>query len=395
MNILKTSFATLVFVSVGLINASIARDIAPVLTVEERVGKVAIDGIEMSFLMGEVYDPNDEYDDDEPNFTSVQKINVYDDRGTFLAAVEALEKVCRSEPYPMNVDLNKFKKLKNDWLKNSVTASNYKKAKREFISIPIKAGDELATEDFDWTGICGEVNNYVMELKIFEHLPDGEWSKYEANAPAWMNGDLSGTYPYVDQVKFTSYKIAHVDWFCSVGQKLNEDNWRLTRASRVEFTAGNANDEQTTDFEHYAALIDQAKQRIEWKQEREDDLARLTRVCREYQSLVLTVNGSSSPAANLPMDRIVSLYLVGAALRDVQCPAGVAVVRNALEFGRQNGKTEIDIKAFGAANNSSQLEALAANIDSSRNKGIIDGSLKMMCEVAMSSSRFLGLPNPQ
>jgi hypothetical protein len=394
MNIFKTSFAALVLVAAGGIS-SFALDSAPVLAVKDRIGKVVVDGTEMTFLMGEVYDPNNKYDDDEPDFTSVRKTSVYDDRGTFLAAVEVLEKQCQSEPAPMNVDMEKFKKLKVDWLKNPLTASNYRKASKEFDTIPIKAADDLTANDSEWRGICDHVNEYVMELKIFKHLPDTEWSKYEASTPAWMNDGGLGAYPYVDQIKFTAHKVAQLAFYCSSATKLNEDKWRLIRAARVGFTAGNANTEQMKDYEHYATLIRQAAQRIEWKQTREGDIVRLAQVCREYQALVSNVNSSSSPAANLPMDRVVNLYLVGIALQDVKCPAGTAVVRNALDFARQNGKAEVDIRTFAAMNNTNQLKILAADVDRSRNTGAIAGTLKVMCEVAMSSSRFLGLPNPQ
>ncbi|NTE37647.1 hypothetical protein [Agrobacterium tumefaciens] len=394
MTIFKTSFAALALVVTGVTDAS-SFDKAPELAFEKGIGKVAVNGVELSFVMGKAYDPNDEYDDDEPSFTSVRNISVYDDRGTFLAAVETLEKRCRSEPYPMNVDLDKFKKLRADWLKNPATASNYKKASKEFHSIRIRAVDEQTADDYDWQSVCSEINPYVMELKIFKHMPDSEWSKYEAKAPVWMKGDVSGSYPYVDQVKFTAYKVAHVDRVCSSAPRLNEDNWRLTRASRVEFTAGNANEKQTKDFEHYAALVDQAIQRIEWNLAREDDIPRLARVCSEFQALVSTVNDSAAPAENLPMDRIAGVYLVGIALRDVQCSAGASVVRNAVEFARQNGKTEGDVRAFAVSHRAGQLKALTTSVDASRNTGAMDSTLELMCQLAISSTRFLGLPNPK
>jgi hypothetical protein len=148
----------------------------PALIIEDGVGKVTVDGGKMFFVMGSAYDPDDKYPDDEPDLESVRDTSVYDDRGTFLAVVETFEKQCRSEPYPMNVDFDKFKKLKADWLKKRATATNYKKATREFKS----------NHDLDGRSYCGEVNPYVMDLKIFKHLPDDEWSKYETEAPAWM-----------------------------------------------------------------------------------------------------------------------------------------------------------------------------------------------------------------
>ena len=65
-----------------------------------------------------------------------------------------------------------------------------------------------------------------------------------------------------------------------VRPKMNQDNWRLIRASRVNFTAGNVNAEQTKDINHYLALMHETKQRVEWKQARDGDLAHLARVCR-------------------------------------------------------------------------------------------------------------------
>jgi hypothetical protein len=120
MTIFKASVAALAFVITGAVS-TFAQDRAPALIVEKGIGRVAVDGIQMSFVMGEAYDPNNEYPDDEPNFTSVRKITVHDDRGTFLAGVETLEKWCRSEPEaidPMNINLEQFKKLKAEWLKN-------------------------------------------------------------------------------------------------------------------------------------------------------------------------------------------------------------------------------------------------------------------------------------
>ena len=115
--------------------------------------------------------------------------------------------------YPMNVDLDKFKKLKADWLKNRATAANYKKASKEFKSIRIKPIEAQTANDYDWQAVC-ESQRYVMELKIFKHLPDDEWSKYEAEPPAWMGPEVSGTYPYIDQVKFTAYTFRPVHSFC-------------------------------------------------------------------------------------------------------------------------------------------------------------------------------------
>jgi hypothetical protein len=153
--------------------------------------------------------------------------------------------------------------------------------------------------------------------------------------------------------------------------------------------------EQTKDINNYAALIDQAKQRIEWNQARDGDIAHLARVCREYGAMVANVNGSAAPATNLPMGEIAGLYLVGLALRDVQCPAGAAVVRNALEFARQNGKTEGDVQTFALANKKDQLIALTESIDSTRNAGATDRTLNLLCQTATDSRLFLGLPNPQ
>lgn len=377
------------------VGSALAVERTPSVLVEDGIGKVTIDGVEMSFDMGKPYDLENKFEDDEPNLISVRKTSVYDDRGTFLAAVETLEERCRTEPYPMNVDLAKFRKLRANWLKNPATAANYKKAKKEFQSIQIDPTGDEGVDDFNWRGTCDEVNAYGMELKIFKHLPDTEWARFEATQPAWMNAKISGTYPYIDQVKFTAYKIAHVDWLCSSAPKINEDSWRLTRASRVEMTAGNANAEQTKDFEHYATLIDQAKQRLRWHQARANDVSRLAAMCSEYQGLVAKVNGDAAPAKNLPIDRIAKLYLVGVALREAQCYAGIAIVRNALEFARQNNQTENDIRTFALANNQNQLVVLNASVDASRRTGRLDETLRLMCEVAGSSSRFMGLPNPQ
>ncbi|MBD9490515.1 hypothetical protein [Ensifer sp. ENS11] len=220
---------------------------------EDGIGKVTVDGVEMSFDMGKPYDLENEFEDDESNLVSVRKTSVYDDRGTFLAAVETLEKRCRTEPYPMNVDLGKFRKLRANWLKNPVTATNYKKAKREFQSIQIDPTGDEGMDHFNWRGTCDEVNAY----------------------------------------------------------------------------------------------------------------------------------------------RIAKLYLVGVALREAQCSAGVAIVRNALEFARQNNQTENDIKTFALANNQNQLVMLKASVDASRRTVRLDETLRLMCQVAGSSSRFMGLPNPQ
>ena len=43
------------------------------------------------------------------------------------------------------------------------------------------------------------------------------------------------------------------------------------------------------------AVIDEAKQRIEWNQARDGDIARLARVCSEYEALVSNVNGNAAP----------------------------------------------------------------------------------------------------
>ena len=57
-----------------------------------------------------------------------------------------------------------------------------------------------------------------------------------------MRSAVSGNYhPYVDQVKFTAYIYRHVDWFCSSAPKMNRDNWRLIRDSRLNFTINRAN----------------------------------------------------------------------------------------------------------------------------------------------------------
>jgi hypothetical protein len=205
---------------------------------------------------------------------------------------------------------------------------------------------------------------------------------------------VSGTYPYIDQVKFVAYMFDRPIWFCKSAPKMNRDNWRLIRDSRLKFTINTANAEQTKDINHYAALIHQAKQRIEWNEARDGDTVHLARVCSEYDSLVSHVNGNSAPAENLPMDSIASLYVIGVALRDVQCSAGGAVVRNALEFARQNGKTEDDVRSFAIANKGDQRRLLAASVDASRNAGTMDRFLKEFCEVAINSPRFGGLPNP-
>ena len=368
------------------------KGIDKVVVDEKGFGKVTVDGVNMTFIMGEAYDPKDEFPDDEPNFTSVRKIALRDDRGTFLAAVEKFEMACRSDQYAMNVDLDKFKKLKADWLKKSATAANYKKASKEFKSIRIRSIEDRAPSDFEWESVCDEVNQYVMELKIYKHLPDPSWAKYEAKEPAWMSDELSGTYPYIDQVKFIAYKVRLI-YFCSSAPKMDQDNWRLTRDSRLQFTINTANAEQTKDINHYLALMHEAKQRIEWKQARDGDLAHLARVCREYEALVSNVNTNTAPAKNLPMDKIASLYLVGVALRDVQCSAGATVVRNALEFARQNGKTEDDVRTFAMANKAEQLKALTPSVEWSRNAGAMERSLSEFCQIAISSDRFLGLPN--
>jgi hypothetical protein len=108
-------------------------------------------------------------------------------------------------------------------------------------------------------------------------------------------------------------------------------------------------------------LIDQAKQLIEWNQARDGDIAHLARVCREFGAMVTNVNENAAPAQNL-MNEIAGLYVVGLALRDVQCPAGAAVVRNALEFARQNSKTEADVQDFPLANNRDQIRVLTESV---------------------------------
>jgi hypothetical protein len=57
MTIFKASVAALALVATGAGGVS-ARDVAPALTVEKNIGKVAVDGVEMSFVMGEAYDPD-------------------------------------------------------------------------------------------------------------------------------------------------------------------------------------------------------------------------------------------------------------------------------------------------------------------------------------------------
>jgi hypothetical protein len=109
--------------------------------------------------------------------------------------------------------------------------------------------------------------------------------------------------------------------------------------------------------------------------------------------MVLNVNGNTAPAKNLPMDKIASLYLIGVALRDAQCSAGAAVVRNALEFARQNGKTKEDVRTFAMANKEDQHRFLTAMVDASRNGGTMDQTLSEFCQTAINSDRFVGLPN--
>ena len=384
MTIFKVSVAALALIATGVGSAS-AREEAPALIVKEGIGKVAVDDVEMSFNMGKPSNPKD-----DESFTSVRDTSVYDDRGTFLAAVETLERRCRSYMHPMNVDLDKFKKLKAVWLKNRATAANYRKASKQFKSIRIRPIEDQTADDYEWQGVCDNVNEYVMQLKIFKHLPDAEWSKYEAEAPAWMRSEVSGTYPYIDQVKFTAYTSGMMVYrWCKSAPEMKEENWRVIRDSRLNFKVNRANAQQTKDIEHYAALIDQAKQRIEWNQARAGDIARLARVCSEYGAMVSYANEKA-----VPMDDIASLFLVGVALRNVQCSAGARVVRNALEFARQYGKTEDDVWTFAMANKGDQLRVLTASVDASR-AGAMDRTLSLFCQAAIDSPRFLGLPNPQ
>jgi hypothetical protein len=76
-------------------------------------------------------------------------------------------------------------------------------------------------------------------------------------------------------------------------------------------------------------------------------------------------------------------------LRDAKCSAGAAVVRNALEFARQNGKSEDDVLTFAMANKGDQHRLLTASVEASRNGAAMEKTLS----VAIDSSVFLGLPN--
>ena len=80
-----------------------------------------------------------------------------------------------------------------------------------------------------------------------------------------MRSAVSGNYhPYVDQVKFTAYIYRRVDWFCSSAPKMNPDNWRLIRDSRLNFTINRANAEQTKDNSALGLTMSAVARRLDW-----------------------------------------------------------------------------------------------------------------------------------
>jgi hypothetical protein len=77
-------------------------------------------------------------------------------------------------------------------------------------------------------------------------------------------GSVGNYHPYVDQVKFTAYIYRHVDWFCSSAPKMNRDNWRLIRDSRLNFTINRANAEQTKDNSALGLTMSAVARRLDW-----------------------------------------------------------------------------------------------------------------------------------